>query len=83
MKEDESLPEEFLNEPVKFNMPRLKKVTMIAYTGTEDQLNFVTILKTQGVKIELVSVKFDENTYPPEVACTNLPQVEFLPGDSP
>ncbi|PRQ52915.1 putative F-box domain, leucine-rich repeat domain, L domain-containing protein [Rosa chinensis] len=54
MKEDENLPEEFLNELVEFNMPKLKKVTIIAYTGTEVQLNFVTILKKQGVKIELV-----------------------------
>ncbi|KAL6140075.1 hypothetical protein ACLB2K_058376 [Fragaria x ananassa] len=75
----ENLLEELLNE-VMFNMSKLKKVTIIAYTGTQVQVNLVTILKRQGVKIELVSVNFDDNSsYPPGVAFTNPPQIEFLP----
>lgn len=68
-----------MNE-VMFNMPKLKKVTIIAYTGTQVQVNLVTILKRQGVKIELVPVNFDDNnSYPPGVEFTNPPQIEFLP----
>ncbi|KAK9924622.1 hypothetical protein M0R45_032983 [Rubus argutus] len=73
IEEDESLPEELLNYPVKLNMPSLKHVKMLAFTGTEDEHNFVTMLKKQGVslqKITLFPVKIDENSchqYPPVV----------------
>ncbi|KAL6140072.1 hypothetical protein ACLB2K_058373 [Fragaria x ananassa] len=64
IKEDENLPEQLLNE-VAFNIPKLKKVTMVAYTGTQVQVDLVTILNRQGVKIELVSINFDDyNSYP-------------------
>lgn len=54
-------------------MPSLKHVKMVAFTGTEDEHNFVTMLKKQGVslqKITLFPVKIDGNSchqYPPVV----------------
>lgn len=69
----ESLPEEVLNTPVRLIMPSLKHVKMLAFTGTEDEHNFVTMLKKQGVslqKITLFPVKIDGNSchqYPPVV----------------
>ncbi|PQP92280.1 F-box/LRR-repeat protein [Prunus yedoensis var. nudiflora] len=51
---DESLSEELLNKPVELSMPSLKQVTMNAYTGTEDEFNFMKILIGQGVVLEKI-----------------------------
>ncbi|KAM5580792.1 F-box/LRR-repeat protein [Rosa sericea] len=73
IEEDESLPDEFLNKPVKFNIPSLKHVKLLTFTGTEDEHNFVTMLKKQGAalqKITLFPFKIDGNSchqYPPVV----------------
>ncbi|KAM5580791.1 F-box/LRR-repeat protein [Rosa sericea] len=85
---DESLPEEILNKPVRFNMPRLKQVKMLKFFGSEDENNFVTLLKKQGVvlqKITLFPIKVEGNSchqYPPIVLRRNPRECEVT-GSSP
>ncbi|VVA35909.1 Hypothetical predicted protein, partial [Prunus dulcis] len=50
----ETLSEEFSSKPVELSMPSLKQVTVTSYTGTEDEVNFMKILSTQGVALEKI-----------------------------
>ncbi|PQP92281.1 F-box/LRR-repeat protein [Prunus yedoensis var. nudiflora] len=54
IEEDETLSEEFSSKPVELSMPSLKQVTVTSYTGTEDEVNFMKMLSTQGVALEKI-----------------------------
>ncbi|CAL8139725.1 unnamed protein product [Prunus armeniaca] len=54
IEEDETLSEQFSSKPVELSMPSLKQVTVTSYTGTEDEINFMKILSTQGVALEKI-----------------------------
>ncbi|KAK9924624.1 hypothetical protein M0R45_032984 [Rubus argutus] len=58
LKHDESLPEELLNKPVEFKIPRLKHVTMKTYAGTEDELIYLsdTITANQSLSSDQIII---------------------------
>ncbi|XP_050384058.1 F-box/LRR-repeat protein At3g26922-like [Argentina anserina] len=70
--DDPRLPAEILNCPLPLNIPSLKHVKLLTYAGTEDEQNFVTMLKRQGAalqKITLFPIKTDEDS------CQELPPI--------
>ncbi|ONI18574.1 hypothetical protein PRUPE_3G224000 [Prunus persica] len=54
IEEDETLSEGLSSKPVELSMPSLKQVSVTSYTGTEDEVNFMKILSTQGVALEKI-----------------------------
>ncbi|KAK9285578.1 hypothetical protein L1049_024773 [Liquidambar formosana] len=67
---DESVPEECLNKPINFCLPRLRQVKINDFRRTKSQMHFLDLLKVQGValkKIVLVIPKVGDTSYPPIV----------------
>lgn len=82
--EEKSLSEDLLNKPINLSMPSLKQVKMKHFGGTESEVQFLTLLKTQGTvleKIVIVPLRVTEN-FPAPIVLRRRP-TEVNPESAP